>query len=70
MEKIKIGLFGFGVVGQGIYRVIQRAKNAHAEIVRVCVRDLSKPRSVEFGPELLTDNPDDILDNPDIDLIV
>ena len=70
MEKIKIGLFGFGVVGQGIYRVIQRAKNAHAEIARVCVRDLSKPRDVEFDPALLTDNPDDILDNPDIDLIV
>ena len=28
MSKIKIGLFGFGVVGQGIYQVVQKSKNA------------------------------------------
>lgn len=39
MSKIKIGLFGFGVVGQGIYEVIGKAKNANAEIVKICVRD-------------------------------
>ena len=32
MTKIKIGLFGFGVVGQGIYEVVRKSKNAHAEI--------------------------------------
>ena len=35
MSKIKIGLFGFGVVGQGIYQVVQKSKNAHAEIVKI-----------------------------------
>lgn len=39
MTKIKIGLFGFGVVGQGIYEVVRKSKNAHAEIVKICVRD-------------------------------
>ncbi|MFR9249655.1 MAG: hypothetical protein ACLVK4_06885 [Alistipes shahii] len=39
MSKIKIGLFGFGVVGQGIYEVVRKSKNAHAEIVKICVRD-------------------------------
>ena len=34
MSKIKIGLFGFGVVGQGIYEVVRKAKNANAEIVK------------------------------------
>ena len=47
MSKIKIGLFGFGVVGQGIYEVIGKAKNANAEIVKICVRDPKKPRKVE-----------------------
>ena len=47
MSKIKIGLFGFGVVGQGIYQVVQKSKNAHAEIVKICVRDPEKPRKVE-----------------------
>ena len=32
MGKIKIGLFGFGVVGQGIYEVVRKSKNANAEI--------------------------------------
>ena len=49
-NKIKIGLFGFGVVGQGIYKVLQNAKNAHAEISKICVRSLNKPRSVEAPP--------------------
>ena len=43
MTKIKIGLFGFGVVGQGIYEVVRKSKNAHAEIVKICVRDPKKP---------------------------
>lgn len=68
MSKIKIGLFGFGVVGSGIYKVLSRSKNADAEIVKICVSDLSKPR--ELGREFFTDNPDDILLDPEINLIV
>ncbi|MDE5636711.1 MAG: homoserine dehydrogenase [Alistipes sp.] len=68
MSKIKIGLFGFGVVGSGIYNVLSRSKNADAEIVKICVSDLSKPRAL--GREFFTDNPDDILLDPEINLIV
>ena len=70
MAQIKIGLFGFGVVGQGIFQVIQRAKNAHAEIVRICVRSLDKPRKVAADPALFTTTADDILNDPQINLIV
>ena len=70
MNTINIGLFGFGTVGQGIYKVIGRAANAHAEIKRICVRNLSKPRTVEVPAGLLTDNENDILDDPSINLIV
>ena len=52
MTKIKIGLFGFGVVGQGIYEVVRKSKNAHAEIVKICVRDPKKPRKIEADPSL------------------
>ena len=68
MKKINIGLFGFGVVGQGIYEVVRKAKNANAEIVKICVRSLDKPRSIERS--WFTDSPDEILSNPDINLIV
>ena len=70
MSKIKIGLFGFGVVGQGIYQVVQKSKNAHAEIVKICVRDPEKPRKIEVDKSLFTTSVDEILDNRDINLIV
>lgn len=69
-NKIKIGLFGLGVVGQGIYKVLQNAKNAHAEISKICVRSLNKPRSVEAPAELFTTSAGDVLDDPQINLIV
>ena len=68
MGKIKIGLFGFGVVGHGSYEVVLKSKNANAEIVKICVRSLDKPRSIDRSH--FTDSPAEILDNPEIDLIV
>ncbi len=70
MNKIRIGLFGFGVVGQGIYQVIDKAPNAHAEIKRICVRDKNKPRALDAPQYLFTEQPDDILNDSEIDLIV
>ncbi len=70
MNEIKIGLFGFGTVGQGIYQVLQRSANAHAFISRICVRDLTKPRKVDVPAGILTTNADDILNDPEINLIV
>ncbi len=69
-NRINIGLYGFGTVGQGIYQVIKRATNAHADIRRICVRDVTKKRGVEVAPELLTADESAILDDPDINLIV
>ncbi|MDE6196699.1 MAG: homoserine dehydrogenase, partial [Muribaculaceae bacterium] len=69
-KKINIGLFGFGVVGQGLYTVLRHATNAHAEIRRICVRSLNKPRSVEAPAELFTTSADELLNDPDINLIV
>ena len=70
MSNINIGLFGFGVVGQGVFEVIRKSKNAHAEIVKICVSDRTKPRRTEVDPALLTERAEEILDNPRIDLIV
>ncbi len=70
MSKIKIGLFGFGVVGQGIYEVIGKAKNANAEIVKICVRDPEKPRRIAVDRERFTTSVEEILDNPNVNLIV
>ena len=63
MAKVKIGLFGLGTVGEGIVRVIGKARNANAEIKRICVRNISKQRNVYFPSSLITNNPQDVLDD-------
>ena len=68
MSKIKIGLFGFGTVGQGIYEVVRKSKNADAEIVKICVRSLDKPRAIDR--RYFTDSASGILENPEINLVV
>lgn len=70
MSKIKIGLFGLGTVGCGICRIMSKARNSHAEIVKVCVRDASKPRDIKLPEGVLTENADDILENPEINMVV
>ena len=66
MSKIKIGLFGFGTVGQGIYEVVRKSKNADAEIVKICVRSLDKPRAIDRRH--FTDSASETLENPEINL--
>ncbi|MBD5348369.1 MAG: homoserine dehydrogenase [Bacteroides sp.] len=70
MKEIKIGLFGFGVVGQGIYKVIGKSRNAHAKIKKICVRDVNKKREVDIDPVLITDDPSEILSDPEINMLV
>lgn len=70
MSELKIGLFGLGVVGTGIVKVLDRALNANARIKKICVRDLSKPRDLEIDESMLTANASEILDDPEINLIV
>ena len=70
MAKIRIGLFGFGVVGQGIYEVVRKSKNAHAEIAKICVRNPDKPRKTEVDRSLLTASAEEILGDGSINLVV
>ena len=50
-EKLKIGLFGYGCVGQGLHDVLNSSKGFKADIVRICVKDPDKKEknaNVEF----------------------
>jgi len=66
-KKLKIGLFGFGVVGQGLHDIII-TKQLNLEIVKIAIKDSHKHRTL--AAELFTTDRDVILDNPDINTIV
>jgi len=76
MKPIQVGLLGLGTVGRGTFEVLKR--NQHEitrragrgiEIVAIAVRDVKKARDA-IGSELpISSNPDDIIRNPDIDIV-
>ena len=66
-KKLTIGLFGFGVVGQGLHDII-RTKNLNIEIVKICIKDGSKQRSLPS--HLFTTDKEELLNNPEINTIV
>ncbi|MEO6523575.1 MAG: homoserine dehydrogenase [Mucilaginibacter sp.] len=66
-KKLKLGIFGFGVVGQGLHDII-RTKALNFEIIKFAIKDPNKKRSLPA--ELFTTDRNVILDNPEIDTIV
>ncbi|WDF80945.1 homoserine dehydrogenase [Mucilaginibacter sp. AW1-7] len=66
-KKLSIGLFGFGVVGQGLYDII-KTKNLNIEIVKFAIKDPHKERSLPA--DLFTTDRDELLNNPEINTIV
>ncbi|HSJ27391.1 MAG TPA: homoserine dehydrogenase [Acidimicrobiia bacterium] len=73
--RVGIGILGGGTVGGTLARKLTRDHKAitaksgiELELVRVAVRDLSKPRP--FSSDLLTDDPMSVVDDPDVQLVV
>ena len=67
-KTLKIGLFGFGCVGQGLYHVLNNSTGFKADIVKIGLKDKTKKRTV--ATELITFDKWEILNNPEIDVIV
>ncbi|MFP9112835.1 homoserine dehydrogenase [Flavobacterium sp. RHBU_3] len=65
---MNIGLFGFGVVGHGLYEVLQKTPGLQATIKNICVKDKNKQR--EIGPENFTYDKNDILNDDSINVVV
>ena len=68
MSKLKIGLFGFGCVGQGLYDVLSKSSGFRADIEKICVKQKEKQRPIDS--KYFTFNRFEILDNPEINVIV
>lgn len=60
-NKLIIGLFGFGVVGEGIYQVLQQTPSLNAVVKKICIKDPHKKRSI--APDYFTTDYNDIFYN-------
>ncbi len=67
-KKLVIGLFGFGVVGEGLYKALQQTSSLNATIKRVCIKHAGKKRNAP--EELFTTDKDVLLNDEEINVIV
>jgi len=75
MKKIGIGLLGLGTVGQGVANIISNPNDRHPlveelELVSIAVRNLQKERNIYLPDSILTTNPIEIINNPNIQIVV
>ncbi|MXV15564.1 homoserine dehydrogenase [Hufsiella ginkgonis] len=66
-KKLTLGLFGFGVVGQGLYDII-RSKNLNLTIRKIAIKNPGKQRSLPG--HLFTTDSHEILNDPEINTVV
>ncbi|MGQ0739939.1 MAG: homoserine dehydrogenase [Bacteroidota bacterium] len=67
-KQLTIGLFGFGVVGEGLYKVLQQTPSLKATIKKVCIKNYGKKRKAPAS--LFTTDRDELLNDHDINVIV
>jgi homoserine dehydrogenase len=67
-KQLTIGLFGFGVVGEGLYKVLQQTPSLNATIKKVCIKNAKKTRNAPAA--LFTTDKNKLLLDPEINVIV
>ncbi|MBM7623856.1 homoserine dehydrogenase [Sporohalobacter salinus] len=76
-SEIKVAILGLGTVGSGVakillknsYNISQKVNNT-VKLVKVLDKDLTRERELNLPADVMTDNPDDVLLDPEIDIIV
>jgi homoserine dehydrogenase len=77
MKEIRVGLIGWGTVGTGVIKILQEngpliEKRLGSKVVLKGIADidLETERPVEVDPELLTNSADELIENPEIDIVL
>lgn len=77
MKRVNIGLIGFGNVGAGVVKILKEKKTFLYEktgleinIKKICDQDIVSHRNVRVDKAMLTNNPKEILEDPQIDILV
>jgi len=74
---IQVGILGAGVVGGGLYQILQRnaehieqVAEVGIEVAAICDVDWERPRDFSVSPDLRITDAYEVINNPDIDIIV
>ncbi len=77
MKPVTVGIIGFGTVGEGVARLLTerpelltRRLGFPLVLKKVADLDLTRPRGLSLDPSLLTTRSQDLLDDPDLDIVV
>ncbi|WP_100405313.1 homoserine dehydrogenase [Bacillus solitudinis] len=76
-KSVRVGLLGLGTVGTGVVSIIQRHQKelqhqvgCPVEVVKVAVRDKTKARNIKLADELITEDIEEVLSDPEVDVII
>jgi len=76
-EKINVGIIGLGTVGSGAFRIlrdnaelIRHRVGVPVEVTKIAVRDATRDRGVAIPAGVLTTNPSQVIDDPNIDIVI
>jgi len=76
-SNIKVAILGLGTVGSGVYKLLTQQSEdfiwkvgSKLEISKVLVNNINKQRALELDKEILTDNWQEIIDDPEIKIII
>ncbi|SVD00079.1 uncharacterized protein METZ01_LOCUS352933, partial [marine metagenome] len=77
MKKINVGLIGFGTIGAGVAKilaenqeVIQKRLGATVCLAKIADLDITTDRGINVEDGVLTTSVDDIIENPEIDVVI
>lgn len=65
---VNIGILGCGTVGSGLVELLKNYPNI--EIKKIAVRDTNKDRGLALSKDVFTDKPEEVIDNPEVDIVI
>src|SRR5215470_13913789 len=68
MAKVTIGLIGLGTVGSGVVKLLEH--DPRFRLKWLAVRDKSKPREIDLSGMRVTDQPVEIVNDPEVEIVI